>query len=832
MKENEWYLTHAYGFENRKLSDTLKNSILTENLIILAKETGLAEVMNSEERQTKGSLLYDLATLLNEKNFAKREIIISAILKEEILTKVQVAAACEFLNKSSEINQEDFKKAAGIGLKFSTEEILEKIKEELEIAKYTLNLDVVNWSAKAAILANLRESELKFADSKIIVNLVDAELTKLYGPKINQINPNHMKRNVSHKLKNKDLGIGTKNKKEKDLSKTNIKKAAEGCEASEEGLETFQSLDSSIIFHDPKDNIQTTPDLLEKHLSITGGKVITRFPPEPNGFLHIGHAKSMHLNFGYAKQNKGLCYLRFDDTNPEAESPEYLKSIEEDVRWLGHSYHKLTHASDYFSKLYHFAKQLIQQGDAYVCHQTPEEMKAARQIMRQTHQPSSSPWRDRPIEESLQLFKKMKKGALKEGEATLRLKMDLTSPNPVMWDPVAYRIKFHPHPLTGETWKIYPSYDFTHCINDSLENITHSLCTLEFTVRRESYAWLLDKLKLYKPPQWEFSRLNITYMVMSKRKLNKLVTGNYVQGWDDPRLLTLRGLKRRGYPPEAINLFCEKIGITRSLNFQRMELLEECAREILDKKTKRAMVVLNPLRVIIDNYPKEKEYEEIEVISKNKLTSHKIYFSKVLYIEKDDFRMTDDKNYYRLAPGKEVRLCHAYIIKCVSVEFDKEGEPETIHVTYDPHSKSKPKGNIHFVANPAGQLITPQENGPAIIEVREYDRLFLSEYPEGVKEEKKIILENDEKISLEKIILENEETVKEKKSDNYLEDLNPNSLKIYKNALIDRHSLINLKEGDSLQFERHGYFCVDPDSNNEKMIFNRTVTLKEDKKKK
>jgi glutaminyl-tRNA synthetase len=524
-----------------------------------------------------------------------------------------------------------------------------------------------------------------------------------------------------------------------------------------------------------------------------GGRVQTRFPPEPNGYLHIGHAKSICLNFGLAAENKGLCNLRFDDTNPSKEDVEYVDSIMEDVRWLGFSWdNRLFYASDYFEKLYDYAVQLIKMGKAYVCDLSAEEVRQYRGTL--TEPGKESPYRNRSVEENLDLFERMRKGEFPDGSRVLRAKIDMASPNLNMRDPTVYRIKHESHHRTGDKWCIYPMYDFTHCLSDSIEKITHSICTLEFEDHRPLYDWFLDELKAYHPQQIEFARLNLSYTVMSKRKLLQLVQEKLVSGWDDPRMPTICGLRRRGYTPESIRAFAERIGVAKRDSVVDVALLEHCIREDLNLRANRVMVVLKPLKVVIDNYP-ENKVEELEAVNNpEKLNSdtRKLPFSREIYIEQDDFKEIPPKKYFRLAPGQEVRLKHAYIIKCESVVKDPQtGEITEVHCTYDPTTKSgesadgrKVKGTLHWVS--AAHAKTA--------EVRLYDKLFTKADPDE---------DSDFKASL-----------------------NPASLEILQSCMIEP-GLVSAKPMEHFQFLRHGYFSVDPDSKPGNPTFNRTVSLRD-----
>lgn len=524
---------------------------------------------------------------------------------------------------------------------------------------------------------------------------------------------------------------------------------------------------------------------------------VTRFPPEPNGFLHIGHAKSICLNFGIALENNTKCHLRFDDTNPSKEETKYVESIKTDVHWLGYDWGENLHfASDYFENLYDFAVQLIKGGNAYVCDLNADEMRQYRGTL--TEPGKNSPYRDRSPEENLQLFEKMKAGEFDEGSHVLRAKIDMGSPNLKMRDPVIYRILKAHHHRTGDTWCIYPMYDFTHCLSDMLEEITHSLCTLEFEDHRPLYDWVLDTLETpCHPRQIEFARLNLTYTVMSKRKILQLVNEHHVDGWDDPRMLTISGLRRRGYTPESIRNFCNTIGVGKKSSWIDMGVLEKSIRDDLDPKAPRVMCVLDPLKVIIDNYPEDLT----EMVSgKNhpkdpEMGTREIPFTKELYIEKHDFMENPPGKFHRLGPGREVRLRYGYLVTCVSYDKDEEtGEVTAIHCTYDPETKGgsapdgrKVKGTIHWVSADKG----------IECDVRLYDRLFNHENPDADKEV------------------------------DFKEYLNPESKVVITNAVAEP-ALGEFEPGSRVQFERTGYFCIDPiDSKPGRPAFNRIVTLRD-----
>ncbi|XP_057529050.1 glutamine--tRNA ligase, cytoplasmic-like [Amaranthus tricolor] len=778
--ENAVELFLKIGLDERVAHNTIANSKVTSNLLAVIHEAGVTDGCN----RTIGNLLYTVATKFPTNALVHRPVVAEYIVSSKIKTPAQLEAAFTFFSSigSENFNCSDFEKACGVGIEVSNEEIERTVGEIFEESK-TLILEQRYKTNVGDLFRRVRERQA-WADPKIVKQVVDTKLKELLGERTAA-----------------DDEKPVKKKKEKP-SKVEDQVAAVSVaplQLSEEELNPFS------IFPSPEENIKVhtevffsdgsilracnTREILEKHLKVTGGKVFTRFPPEPNGYLHIGHAKAMFVDFGLAKDRGGYCYLRFDDTNPEAEKQEYIDHIKDIVRWMGWEPFKVTYTSDYFQDLYDLAVELIKRGHAYVDHQSADEIKEYRE------KKMNGPWRDRPVEESLKLFEEMRRGMIEEGKATLRMKQDMQSDNFNMYDLIAYRIKFARHPKAGDKWCIYPSYDFAHCTVDSLENITHSLCTLEFETRRASYYWLLHALDLYMPHVWEYSRLNVTNTVMSKRKLNRLVTEKYVDGWDDPRLMTLAGLRRRGLSPTAINAFVRGIGITRSDNsLIRLDRLEYHVREELNKMAARTMVVLHPLKVVITNLEAgrvieldAKKWPDAQTNDTSAL--YKVPFSNVVYIESSDFRMKDSKDYYGLAPGKSVLLRYAYPIRCTDVIFGEDDETVVeIRVEYDSEKKTKPKGVLHWVAEPSPGV------DPLRVEVRLFDKLFKSENPAEL--------------------------------DDWLGDLNPNS----KIVISDAYAVSALREavlGDRFQFERLGYFSVDKDSTPEKLVFNRTVTLRD-----
>ena len=540
-----------------------------------------------------------------------------------------------------------------------------------------------------------------------------------------------------------------------------------------------------------------------------GGRVVTRFPPEPNGYLHIGHAKSICLNFGIAAEFDGRCHLRFDDTNPEKEEQEYVNSIIENVRWLGWDWGEhLYYGSDYFDQMYQWAVELIKKGKAYVCDLTAEQTREYRGTL--TEPGKDSPYRNRSVEENLELFERMRAGEFPDGSRTLRAKIDMAHPNLNMRDPVMYRILHASHHRSGDKWCIYPMYDWAHGFEDSIETVTHSICTLEFENHRPLYDWFIDAVnegraddgsgpwgkKIHHPQQIEFARLNLTYTVMSKRKLLNLVQEHLVSGWDDPRMPTISGIRRRGYSPEAIREFCRRIGVNKFNSTVDIALLEHCLREDLNKTSPRVMAVLRPLKVVIDNYP-EDQVEELDAINNPEDPSagtRKVAFSRELYIEQEDFMEEPPKKFYRLAPGREVRLRYAYFVTCTEVVKDKDGDILELHCTYDPTTRGgdapdgrKVKSTLHWVS----------VRHAIEAEVRLYDYLFTKENPDEVTE-----------------------------GEDFKSNLNPNSLEVLSSCMVEP-SLVGAVPFSRFQFERLGYFCVDPDSSEGKLIFNRTVGLRD-----
>ncbi|KAB2624266.1 glutamine--tRNA ligase-like [Pyrus ussuriensis x Pyrus communis] len=782
-KEKNLDLFLKVGLDERTAKNTIANNKVTANLTAVIHEAAVAEGCS----RTVGNLLYTVATKHPANAIVHRPKLAQYIVSSKIKTPAQLEAAFSFLATRGPENFDihKFEEACGVGVEVSEEEIKQTVNEVFEENK-TAILEQRYRTNVGDLFAHVRKRH-PWADPKIVKQFIDAKLRELLGERTAADDEKvpKKKKEKPAKVEEKVVAVSTPE------------------QASEEVLNPYS------IFPQPSDNYKVhtsvffsdgsilrcsnTRELLEKHLNKTGGKVLTRFPPEPNGYLHIGHAKAMFIDFGLAKERDGGCYLRFDDTNPEAEKKEYIDHIQEIVKWMGWEPYKITYTSDYFQDLYDLAVELIRRGHAYVDHQTADEIKEYRE------KKMNSPWRDRPIAESLKLFEDMRRGLIEEGKATLRMKQDMQSDNYNMYDLIAYRIKFTPHPHAGDKWCIYPSYDYAHCIVDSLEDITHSLCTLEFETRRASYYWLLNALGLYQPYVWEYSRLNVSNTVMSKRKLNRLVTQNWVDGWDDPRLMTLAGLRRRGVTSTAINAFVRGIGITRSdCSMIHLSRLEYHIREELNKTAPRTIAVLHPLKVVITNLEagttmdlEARKWPDAQADDASAF--YKVPFSNTVYIDRSDFRLKDSKDYFGLAPGKSALLRYAFPIKCTDVILADDNETVLeIQAEYDPTKKTKPKGVLHWVSEPSPGV------DPLKVEIRLFDRLFLSENPAELED--------------------------------WLADLNPQSKVVIPNAYAVP-SLGSAVVGDTFQFERLGYFVVDKDSTPEKLVFNRTVTLRDSYRK-
>lgn len=756
-----------------KAKETLKNANVTKNLTV-----ALNECKGQAIPEGAGTLLYHMASKIKSQIIHHVPFLVKYIVSLKLDTTVRVDAALAYLLKNglqgTDVNTAELDKHCGVGVVVTPEEIERHVEASIKRNKAALLEQRYRFNV-FKVMQEVRD-ELPWADGKQVKNEVDVQIFDLLGEKTEA-----------------DLAPPPKKQKEKkpaeNSTKSDKSNGAEDSSKFSDGANSIAELmKTKVHFHAPGENYKTdgyvvTPNterLLKEHLKITGGKVRTRFPPEPNGILHIGHAKAININFGYAKAHNGTCYLRYDDTNPEKEEEKFFVGIKDMVEWLGYKPDAITHSSDNFQQLYEWAVLLIKKGLAYVCHQTADEMKGFN--------PEPSQWRDRPIEENLQLFEDMKNGKIDEGAATLRMKITLEDSK---MDPVAYRIKFIPHHRTGNDWCIYPTYDYTHCLCDSIENITHSLCTKEFQSRRSSYYWLCNAVDIYCPVQWEYGRLNVNYTVVSKRKIAKLITEKILSDWDDPRLYTLTALRRRGFPSEAINNFCALVGVTGAQGTIDPSMIEATVRNYLNTTAPRRLVVLEPLKVTITNFPFDKPQSIAVPNFPNDLSkgSHQVILDSVIYIEKSDFKENPEKGYHRLSSEQTVGLRHAgYVIRVTDVKKDAKGEVQELICSCESIEKAaKPKAFIQWVSQPQK------------VEVRLYEQLFLHKNPEDPNEV----------------------------PNGFLSDCNPNSLKVV-TSYVDASLLKNLKVYDRFQFERIGFFSVDTDSNERLPVFNRTVTLKED----
>lgn len=787
------------GFEEPKVKEILKNAKVSSSLESAIKLASSDFPWNKNTR----ALIHTLASSLKGAEVPHLDYIVNGIQKGELKTALQIDAALKYLkSKGADATVEEMNQESGVGIEVSEEQVRTRVAKYLDDNKDSILKE--RYKAVPGLFAKIKAlPELKWAEPRLFKPIIDEEVLKVLGPK-------------------DERDLVKKEKKPKGDKKGNQKedKKKEEAEGPKRSMFTEGFLGD---LHKVGENPQAYPELMAEHLKATGGKVHTRFPPEPNGYLHIGHSKAIMVNFGYAKYHNGVCYLRFDDTNPEAEAPEYFESIKNMVAWLGFKPWKITYSSDYFDKLYELAETLIKNGKAYVCHCTAEEIKRGRGIKEDGTpggERKACASRDRPIEESLTEFRKMRDGFYKPGEAILRMKQDLNSPSPQMWDLIAYRVLDAPHPRTGTKWRIYPTYDFTHCLVDSLENITHSLCTTEFYLSRESYEWLCDQVHVFRPAQREYGRLNITGTVLSKRKIAKLVTGGYVSGWNDPRLFTLEAIRRRGVPPGAILSFINTLGVTTSTTNIQVVRFESAIRKYLEDTTPRLMFILDPVEVVVDNVDEDFEVECTIPYRPNtpEFGDRMVPFKKRFYIERSDFSEdSENKEFFRLTPSQPVGLIKVpYTVSFQSLEKDADGKITRIHVKYDNEDAKpkKPKTYIQWVP------ISEKHNSPVrVAETRVYNQLFKSENPSA-------------------------------HPDGYLADINPDSVVVYKNS-VSEYNINNViknspwvvnnakqsefyveeekgrKEVCRFQAMRVGYFTLDSDSTDDKLILNRTVSLKE-----
>lgn len=792
------------GLEPKTAEGTANNKKISEGLTTLIKEAKLDESTEPVEKII-GTHLLSIATKFSPFDKAKglmatpegRQALLQAILSGDIKSTPQCNQAIQYFTKATEFNKADFDKQCGVGIVI-TEEIIDKTIEEF----FAANNEVITtqrYQVNGKLLGQLTsQTILQWAtDKKIIKDKYDAKFLAICGEKLAT-----------------DVGVnkGAEAQKARDAQEQQRQAQKTAAAKSPENKDGEAAADEEFIV--PDDNFLqgrqlewaiNTKEQQDKHMEVTKGRVITRFPPEPNGYLHIGHAKAMMQNFGVADKFNGQCIMRFDDTNPEAEEQEYIDTILENLDALGHKPWKITYSSDYFDQLYDLAVKLVKKNKAYVCHQTKEQIKADREQAKKTGVLPPSPYRERSVEENLALFEQMKNGLLKENECTLRMKGDLTSPNPNMWDTVFYRIRYTPHPHTGNKWCIYPTYDYTHCIIDSLEDITYSMCTLEFEIRRESYFWLLYELDLYKPKVWEYSRLNITHNVLSKRRLRSLVMDNHVNGWDDPRLLTINGLRRRGFTGPIINKFIKAIGISRSATLVPMERLNIAAREYLNPIATRVMAVVDPIKVTIANVDADffLTYQQQDVPG-NEEKKHNITLSKEFFIDSEDFWSPKagavPADYKRMTlNGAPIHLRYTeYEMVAKACDYDDNGKVTniTVDVTKVGHKPAKGRTIIHFVGQWAPGV------APYKAEFRLYNELFKSPEPMPIED--------------------------------WVADLNPESL-VVQHGYVDEFTFNNAQqdaaEKTQYQFERVGYFILDNDAvkgdkDNAKLVFNRTCTLR------
>ena len=855
-------LLERCNMEAKTIKQAVKNKKIGPKFVKIAKAAG---VHDSGCERTTTNLLYMIATKLKATHDVFTHQLAQAVVSNRLDSNQRVTEALRLVHSTNPdlpVTDKELDIACGVGLNITDDELaalvtseVEKIRAELVEKRYTYNIGGLQR------VCGVCDPRMKWANGKLIRDHLMRLQLEILGPKTDS--------DTEMMKASKGKGKGKKTKKDKGSDKKKgssnaNKQAAKGETKGGDNDSTTQNttVDGSVFLDRARlpSTAYNTPEAIKKHKEETKGIIRTRFPPEPNGYLHIGHAKACNLNFEgafnmLASTNNGVVpqhetYLRFDDTNPKAESKEYIDNIIENVKWLGWTPSKITHSSDHFQTLYDFGERLIQQGDAFVCDQTAAEMKESKDRRRECNTTKEalekgrplyeSKWRNRPKEESMALFREMRDGKHDEGTYTLRLKMDWASPFPVMWDTVAYRIIKHPHPHTGDKWCIYPTYDYTHCLIDSLENIDYSLCTLEFEARRDSYYWLVDKLAppLYKSLQFEFSRLNIEYAQLSKRRLKLLVDGNFVNGWDDPRLFTINGLRRRGYIPDGINNFCRDVGFSRNENVIEISRFEYHQRKSLNDMSRRGTAVTGatPIQIILTNWPKDKvEYKDMpNHPTDTSFGQRKLVLTNVVWISQDDFREQDSKNFFGLAPNKEVKLKYAYNIKCTKI-LEKDattGNVCKLEATVDFENANKCKVLTWLSNNEKGEQ-------PRTAEVRLYDHMFTCPVP-GAKakvianarvEKRKKELMNGGKDGNAATIISNQEEddFMKGKPAAWLADINTDSMSVTTHMFDSSIFEYAEKHFTTFQMERVGYYVVDPDSTKEHMILNRTLILRERK---
>lgn len=751
MEDNFEKIFLDISIEPKTVKNIIKNAKVSHRLRDLID---LGDIKTADKNV--GNLLYNLSTKLPDNMQHHSKLLVEYIRDAKITTADRLAAAIASLKGVEHVDVAKFELDCGVGVVITQAEV-DKCIDAL-FSEHADKIKSEGWDFNFTSLIHVAKDTLKWADGKMIIDTINSKSVETLGDK-----PKDAK----------------KKKTKKDKPAEEVKKD------DEDDLLLYKRKKISSLIGREVAGISNSDDILKEHMRITGGKVVTRFPPEPNGYLHIGHAKAMRFSFTQASDNGGYCYLRYDDTNPEKESKEYIDNIEANVKWLGYEPYQVTFSSDYFTQLYDYAVELIKRGKAYVCDQTAEQMRKGREDM------VESPYRNRSVDENLELFQKMKDGYFEEGQCTLRMKIQMDHPNPNMRDHVAYRIKYTPHPHAGDKWCIYPSYDYTHCICDSIEHITHSLCTLEFENRRESYYWLLDALDIYRPFVWEYSRLNISNTVLSKRKIDELIKRGFVESWSDPRLTTLNGLKRRGYTPSAINEFCDCIGVSKKGNEKVIDvrLLEHFIRKDLDENAPRTHCVIDPLKVVIDDIADDEERHEEGELFPGKPDKGKATYTltRQIYIEESDFSEVATPKYYGLTPEQPVRLFNGPYIKLKEVVKNEHGAVDHIVVAIDSNVNQKIKGCIHWVS--VKHSITARVNL--------YDRLFSVENPKALGKD-------------------------------WLKSVNRDSLIVKENAKLWSH-LSNIKPYDRFQFLRKGYFTVAEESTDDLKVLNCTVTLVESK---
>eukprot|EP00340_Litonotus_pictus_P005894 CAMPEP_0170525050 /NCGR_PEP_ID=MMETSP0209-20121228/10508_1 /TAXON_ID=665100 ORGANISM="Litonotus pictus, Strain P1" /NCGR_SAMPLE_ID=MMETSP0209 /ASSEMBLY_ACC=CAM_ASM_000301 /LENGTH=806 /DNA_ID=CAMNT_0010814091 /DNA_START=113 /DNA_END=2533 /DNA_ORIENTATION=+ len=798
--------------KNFKISDTLIAHVIKSKKVVNKVNAVFQESKLTQGDNDIGTALVTLAEKLDEAFFHRLPFIVQYIVDRKLLNPHQIESVVDYIkSKGSDmvIEKDDFESKVGIGIEIKDSDIKASVDKHVKIVER--NLLIERYKFKYVNLLYEIKKDFAYLDNKLAKEILIKTIEQILGPKSEEELKEDSLRAELEKLKEKKKAIrdaAKKNKKAKEGKETNevawtddeekrleelknlIKHYDEEFErrVKEAHLDVIGASESekdklSKIIGRDMSSALNSEILMKKHLDFTKGKVFTRFPPEPNGYLHIGHAKAMRFSFTSASKKDGNTYLRFDDTNPEKETKEFIDNIVENVNWLGYTPFKITHASDYFEELYDLAIELIKRGKAYVCFLSKDEVAKDREELKE------SPYRNTSVEKNLDLFRKMRQGRFSEKECCLRMKIDMKHKNPVMRDPVAYRIKYAPHPHAGDKWCIYPTYDYTHCLNDSLENITHSLCTLEFEIRRDGYYWLLEALDLYRPFVWEYSRMNISHFLLSKRRLTKMVDEKIVRGWDDPRMPTINGLRRRGYTSEAINHFVDTVGVTRrgNENFVSYKLLENSIKLDLDKKATRAMAVVDPIEVVLTNLPNDYSQEiKTSLFPKNKeLGDRAITLSKKIYIERSDFKEAAGEDFFGLTLGQEVGLKYSGIIKVNKINKNESGEVIGLECEFSNEDR-KTKGRIHWIS----------DADKVRAEIRWYDLFFLSENPNSLSDWEK--------------------------------DINPKSEIIYRGAWVNKN-LANsgLKALDHFQFERLGYFVVDYDTKatNNNFVFNLTVKL-------